>query len=406
MTTPLPSSEEELAVLLRDSLATTLEKHIERGRSSRDFARRLGLDKSLGWKLWRMSTAPSAAALLRVLPKSRGMQTMLDAVRAHSPSRALVDQVSEIATALLAARASAEKQAAETVLGSMATSGPSQPLAQVPRASIVARLAQRFDEDSNQVGTSLELRIGAFLLAPDEKLERVHISACTMIVGPRCYRPNLRAIVYSPIARWEGNSKIDICAADALAIPKVPGFVPDLSTAGMYAEQFDVIEIDRGQPLRSCTFLPRPGVPETLSFLEVVRSAGDVWAKDRHAFGSLSMRITAPTRRAILDIWVHRSLPTPDFTVSCREVQSVIPHPAAASAPLLSPLPDGVLLGSKSSSLGRTMHEDNERYQTLLGRGAAEIGTALRDFRLFRASVKHPVLGASIVADWPLPERR
>ena len=405
MTTPLPSSEEELAVALRDSLATTLEKHIERGRSSRDFARRLGLDKSLGWKLWRMSTAPSAAALLRVLPKSRGMQAMLDAVRAHSPSRALADQVSEIATALLAARASAEKKAAETVLGGLATSGPSQPPAQVPRASVVARLARRFDEDSNQVGTSLELRIGAFLLAPDEKLERVHISACTMIVGPRCYRPNLRAIVYSPIARWEGDSEIDVCASDVIAIPKVPGFVPDLSTAGIHAEQFDVIEIDRGQPLRSCTFLPRPGVPETLAFLEVVRSAGDVWAKARHAFGSLSMRIAAPTRRALLDIWVHRSLPTPDFTVSCREVQSVIPHPAAASAPLPSPLPDGVLLGSKSSSLGHTMREDNERYQTLLGRGAAEIGTELRDFRLFRASVKHPILGASIVADWPLAER-
>ena len=51
------------------------------------------------------------------------------------------------------------------------------------------------------------------------------------------------------------------------------------------------------------------------------------------------------------------------------------------------------------------MREDNERYQTLLGRGAAEIGTELRDFRLFRASVKHPILGASIVADWPLAER-
>lgn len=406
MTTPLPSSEEELAVALRDSLATTLEKHIERGRSSRDFARRLGLDKSLGWKLWRMSTAPSAAALLRVLPKSRGMQTMLDAVRAHSPSRALADQVSAIATALLAARASAEKQAAEAGLGGPATSGPSRPLAKVPRVTGVARLAQRFDEDSDRVGTSLELRVGAFLLAPDENRERVHVSACAMIVGPRCFRPNLRAIVYSPIARWEGSSEIDVRASGATTMQQAPGFLPELSTVGIHADQFEAIEFDRGQPLRYCTFLPRPGVPETLSFLEVVRSAGDVWAKDRHAFGSLSMRISAPTRRATLDIWVHRSLPTPDFTVSCREVSSIIPHPAAPSAPLPSPLPDGVLLGSKSSSLGPAIREDNERYRMLLDRGAAQIGAELRDFRLFRASVKHPALGASIVADWPLPKRR
>ncbi|MBU6209007.1 MAG: hypothetical protein KGR22_03770, partial [Planctomycetes bacterium] len=135
MTAPLPSCDDELALALRDSLATTLEQHLERGRSSRDFARRLGLDKSLGWKLWRMSTAPSAAALLRVLPKSRGMQTMLDAVRVHSSSQALADQVARLARALVAARASAEKRAAESGLGGPATPEPSRPLAKVPRAT-------------------------------------------------------------------------------------------------------------------------------------------------------------------------------------------------------------------------------------------------------------------------------
>lgn len=93
MTAPTPSKMDTIALALRDALATALADDLQRGKSSRDFARRTGLDKSIGWKLWRMTTAPSAVALLKVFPKTRGVRVILDAVQEKSRTRALAEYI-------------------------------------------------------------------------------------------------------------------------------------------------------------------------------------------------------------------------------------------------------------------------------------------------------------------------
>jgi hypothetical protein len=130
-----------------------------------------------------------------------------------------------------------------------------------------------------------------------------------------------------------------------------------------------------------------------------------MWAAAEHDFAALSMAITAPTRRAVLDIWVHRSMQVPDVTVSCREVQALLPHPGAPSRMLPSPFPDGVLLESRKPGFGPGFADANACYRALLDRGAATLDTRVGEFRLLRASVPHPAHGACIVADWPLPMR-
>jgi len=341
---PTPSREDELAIALRDALAAAFAVHLSRSQGSRDFARRVGLDKSLGWIVWRMSTAPSADAFLRVFPKARGVRGLVETARAKASPRALAEPVARLAHTLLDVRAAAAG-------------------------------------------------------------ERVGVAACALVAGPRCYRAAARAAVYMPLASWEGGSSVRPHAASPADLPEVPGFVAELSTPGIDRRQFESFCRGPGDGPREWSFLPRPGVPETLAFLETIRGAGSMWAAAEHDFAALSMAITAPTRRAVLDIWVHRSMQVPDVTVSCREVQALLPHPGAPERMLPSPFPDGVLLESRKPGFGPGFADANACYRALLDRGAATLDTRVGEFRLLRASVPHPAHGACIVADWPLPMR-
>lgn len=397
MPAPLPPTVESVALALRDALAAALGEHLQRSKSSRDFARRTGLDKSIGWKLWRMTTAPSATALLRVLPKARGVRVIVEAVRGHSRTRALADDVARLANELLALRATAESDAQA---GGQAPAAPP-----TPRTRVIAQLERGFGEAVQTHGFSLEMRIGAFLLAPDAARERVDLAACALVDGPRCYRPDARAVVYVPILSWQARSAATGPAIPSAGLDGVPGFVADLSTEGIDAAQFTAFRRHKDSVLQEWSFVARPGVPEMLSFLEVSRGAGSIWAAEPRDFGSLSMAITAPMRRAVFDIWVHRAMPTPDFTVSFRQVQAVIAHPGAPSQLLPSPFPDGVLLECRKPTLGAVLAQANTRYRALLQRGAAAIGAEMADFRQFRVSVQHPPFGSFLVVDWPLPAR-
>ena len=399
MTEPTPSRENELAIALRDALAAALAVHLSRNQGARDFARRVGLDKSLGWKVWRMSTAPSAAAFLRVFPKSRGVRTLVETAEAKASPRALAEPVARLAQELLKVRADAARasSAADAV----------QSAPRLPRVEVLTQLAKQFDVDSESLGFSIELRAGALMLVPDAASGRVSLAACTLIAGPRCYRAGVRAPVYMPLAAWEAGGSVRPDAASPAGLSEVPAFMPQLSTPGIAAEQFACFRRGGGNsdgPYEWC-FLPRPGVPEVLAFLETMRGAGNMWAAAEHDFAFFSMAITAPMRRAVLDIWVHRSMPMPDVTVSCRTVQALLPHPEAASRTLPSPFPDGVLLECRKPGFGPGLAEVDARYRALLERGAAELGTKVGEFRLLRASVPHPAHGACIVADWPLPKR-
>ena len=392
-----PSREDELAIALRDALAAAFAVHLSRSQGSRDFARRVGLDKSLGWKVWRMSTAPSAAAFLRVFPKARGVRGLVETAQAKASPRALAEPVACLAKELLDVRAAAA--------GASPAAGAARAAPRLPRAAVLAQLARQFELDAETLGSSLELRVGAFMLVPDAAGERVSVAACALVAGPRCYRAAARAAVYMPLASWEGGSSVRPHAASPADLPEVPGFVAELSTPGIDRRQFESFCRGPGDGPREWSFLPRPGVPETLAFLETIRGAGSMWAAAEHDFAALSMAITAPTRRAVLDIWVHRSMQVPDVTVSCREVQALLPHPGAPERMLPSPFPDGVLLESRKPGFGPGFADANACYRALLDRGAATLDTRVGEFRLLRASVPHPAHGACIVADWPLPMR-
>ena len=397
MTATPPAGFDPVALALRDALAAALAEQLQRSKSARDFARRLGLDKSIGWKLWRIATAPSAVAVLRVLPKARGMAVMIDAVRAKARPRSLADEAARVAGELVALRDAAERQ--QWANGKAA----SQP--RVPRAVVVAQLEAGFAAAMASEGFSVESRIGAFLLSPDASGEKVDVAACTLVDGPRCYRPDVRATVYAQSSSWQAKSAELQPGSPVAGLGQVRGLLPELSTPGIEPSQFAPSARKRDQGLGEWTFMPRPGVPETLAFLEVSPGVGNIWAAEAHDFGSLFMAITAPMRRAVLDIWVHRSMPTPDFTVSFRYVPAAVPRPGVASRLLPSPFPDGVLLECRTAGLGPGMREATARYRTLLERGASAIGASLRDFRHFRVSVKHPPFGNFVVVDWPLPRR-
>ena len=314
MTQPTPSREHELAIALRDALAAAFAVHLSRSQGARDFARRMGLDKSLGWKVWRMSTAPSAAAFLRVFPKARGVRALVETAVANSSPRSLAEPVARLAQELLKVRAAAA--------GTSSAADAVKVAPRMPRVEVVAQLARQFELDAETLGFSIELRVGAFMLVPDAASGRVSLAACTLLAGPRCYRVGVRAAVYMPLAAWEAGGSIRPHAASPAGLSEVPGFVPQLSTPGITAEQFETFRRGGGNgdgPYEWC-FLPRPGVPEVLAFLETMRGAGSMWAATEHDFAFFSMAITAP-----IPVGTRRTMPA---------VARAIRPPSTTSTPI------------------------------------------------------------------------
>ena len=71
--------------------------------SGRSLARGLGLDKTLGWRIQRVASAPDAATVLSALPGERGIKLFIAALGAHGADSGIVAEVRREAEALAAA---------------------------------------------------------------------------------------------------------------------------------------------------------------------------------------------------------------------------------------------------------------------------------------------------------------
>lgn len=407
---PEPTSREEaLAVALRDALREALAQQLAKTGSIRQFAERMGCDKSLGWKLWRMATAPTGRAVLQVFPKARGVSKLLAAVKAKSGSPALVEAAAKAARDLLDCRVHAVAQfqlpAAERDGYLTPSTAQLIPQARLTRAAQRKAFEHQFALDSQALERSVELRIGAFLLRPDGSGHRADLAACALVCGPRTNRSDASVIVHTPICSWEGDGGTTTSGESSAGRGFAPGFQADLSTPGIHQGQFSCDKPTDKVKVYEWRFQPRPGTPEVLAFLELVRGAGSIWSAEPHDFAALSMAIMVPTRRAILDIWVHRAYPTPDMTASSRRTEAIIPNPAVPSTLRPSPLPDGVLLECRKPGLGTEHAQHESAYRALVAKGAAALGSSMSEYRLFRLDARFPEYRSFQMVDWPLPGR-
>lgn len=394
-------SIEHYASALRDALARALAEPLSRNRTVRAFSARVALDKSLGWKLWRMATAPTPDALLRVLPKSRGMRKIFAALRQQKIQLRMIESVEAAASQLLRALEEAERVGAALPRTEGAVTSPRH----IPRAELRKRYRRQHEEDAAAVGQSIELSVGAFFLTPDATNERVDIAACALVDGPRCSHGGLPVVVYASLAAWEGEKHIVAHEEGRRAPASIPGFLPELSSDGIHPSQFSVhAELPGGAT--EWGFLPRPGTPETLAFLERLPSVGAIWAGEKDDSGLVCLSIRPPTRRAILEVFFHRALPAPALTVSFRKASFVYPAPPSRLEQLPNPFPDGMLLECKKPPLGLGSAQQAARYGRLLSTVVEAVGASMKDFRQYRISIETPPRKSFLIVDWPLPQRR
>ncbi len=399
---PSPSKE-EWATQLRDALAAALASTLARARSARDFARRLGLDKSIGWKVWRMATAPNGRAVLRVIPKQRGVKRIAEALRRKGIPAVQVDEIVRLAHGALVAEEHERRAAADEMVDS---ANGRQTIPRLSSRAQVARREEEFGIATRTLGYSVEMRVGAFLLAPDRTGDRVSLAAATLVVGPRAARPGSAVRVYMPIAGWEGEKQPQLCGDEGELVSGVPGLVKSLCTEGLDESQFSRVDQPPEDLLPWLAVLPRPGTPETLAFLEVARGVGAIHAAEPHDFGSLSLVTGVPTRRVIFDVFFHRSLPVPHLTASYRTTKGVLPSPMAGTIRLASPFPDGAVLDCKRPGLGAGFADADARYRRLLAYATGALDRPLGEFQRYRVSLQFPAYMGHIVIDWPLPIKR
>ncbi len=450
------------AAALHEALAAALGPMLAKAHSARDFSRRLKLDKSLGWQLWRIATTPDPTAVLRALPGPRGCEYMQLALRLAGVDEprlhAIAEALERLAT--LANEAGTPLRRLHTLVdldGATGIDDGHDIRARGLRAEhAAAGMAERrallirknaFKALSALRGVSMQLKVGALFVLPGAGLgaagnghvggghgdggaghgsDDIDLVGAQLQFGIAVTADTGPLTMYSPLASWEaGSIPSHLVKPDAVA-GAVPWLVPNCSAPGVDAldivvtlptgsfgrrkgpgevtpEEFE--RHSRIRPTATLSIRRPPRGPFWLAFSESIPGSGYVYRRQADDFGRLGVAVGLPTRMVVLDVFVHRSLPAIDATAAY--VQHSTTHP------ILNPnvgvshqeQSDAPLTCPRSISLPRAVADANAAYRALVHHALTETGQDLLRFKHYRAVAHYPVPLGSLVADWPLPER-
>ncbi len=436
------------ATALHDALAAAVGPLLGRAHSARDFSRRLKLDKSLGWQLWRMATTPDPTAVLRALPGPRGCEYMQLALRLAGVDEpglhAITEALEKLAT--LANESGTPLRRLHTLVELEGTIGVDDGRdlrtrglrAERAAAGMAERRALLIRKNAFRAlaalrGVSMQLKAGALFVLPGggaggggHGSDDIDLVGAQLQFGIAVTADTGPLTMFSPLASWEaGSVPSHLVKPDANA-GVVPWLVPTCSAPGV--EHLDIVvnlptdsfgrrkgpgeltreEVERHYRIRQTATLSirrPPREPFWLAFCESIPKSGYVFRRQADDFGRLGVATGLPTRMVVLDVFVHRSLPAIDATAAYVQHSTTHPilnpnvgasHQEQSDAPLTCP---------RSISLPRAVADANAAYRALVHHALGEARQDLSRFKHYRAVAHYPVPVGSLVADWPLPER-
>jgi len=368
----------------------------------RSAARMLEIDKTLAWKISRITTGTDPIGALSMIPGTSSQRTLL---RAFTKAGAPTELVDRTRTALaefqqLIEDHASDRETFEIMLSSMTTGGQ--------QAREESQRKSAFQGNSAIWGIHCRVRTWSYVICPSEDPDFGDLAVVGSFVNVRCLRQD---------ARW---TLATIAALDDSGLPIAGNPIQSLVPGGSIFNGMPVLpEFCRGEVPPIDRILRPDGVTQYRLVGGKVGNSGlftwsigwrypkvvSRWRTKRDTHGEFALNMLIPAESALLDVFVHRDFWPPIQPAvgifSLLPGESQVAHPGTNRQSLSIEQPIDRL---HSDPLDLSVH-DVPRYREMMESTFAAMGKNSSDFIGFRVRMKYPVLSSSICTQFTLPQR-
>jgi hypothetical protein len=383
---------------LQESLRGAFAEFLKGDVGGRSVARRLGVDKMLGWQAHRIATAPDPATIVSALPGERGMKNLIGALHAVGVSDVAIGRVETATNGLwrIFDQSNASRQEiAAIAAGGLDSTAQQRHQAKVSKAHFDSTVALRGEVANSMVSTW-------FVSPAKANSDHLTLVSLNMKEGLRTIRPMGPRLVYRGTKVDTNAASLDWSKTDASEEYPIPSLVPAASTPDLDRDVIEVVGKEAATLVLADPDL-HPDGELTLTFADLIEDVGPVYARPDVPTGQVGTHVLTPVRDLYLDVLFDESLPAVDpagalyFAASER-----VEYGEHAELRRFNCEIDARFV--RAPKLPKSSKVDPARHAAMLEHGAALIDRPLDAFRCFRMHIAYPPTFTRAIVRWLLPE--
>ena len=385
---------------LHESLRDAFSELLEAEAGGRSVARRIGVDKMLGWQAHRIATASDPATIVSALPGERGMVILINALDAAGVSDDAVEQVRTAAAELrrLFGRSNASRQEiAAIAAGGLDTAAQQRYQAKMKKSHFDSTVALRGEVSNAMVSTW-------FVTPAKADPDHLALASLNMKDGLRTIRPMGPRLVHRGTKVDAEAESLDWSRLDASGKANpIPLLVPAASTPNLDGDVVQVVSKETATLVLADPDL-HPDRALTLTFADLIDDVGLMHAQPDMRTGEVGVHVSIPIRHLYLDVLFDESLPAVDPTAALYFAAAErVEYGEHAELRRFNGDIDGRFV--RTTRLPKSSKIDPALHAAMLEHGAAMIDRPLEAFRCFRMHIAHPPTFTRAVVRWLLPEK-
>lgn len=387
------------AIELQADLKRALDEIVPGERGARSIARRLSIDKNLGWQMLRIVNSPDPAPILAALPGKLGLRAMIDALTKHGASdaaiRALHASVAGIQDKVERLGAS-PREIVAIASGGLETEHQRRTLQRMLKLHFESTVAIR--------GETAAAEASAWIVTPSKQDPALAtLAGLYMVTGLRTIRPLGPRIIYRGATVASGVATSDFAAVEVGRGQSIPFLVPQASSPDLDRESLALKSTPRGQFILADPDTQPDGLL-TLGFADRFEAVGSIHRTETDRTAEVSCQLALPVKHVFLDLLYDKSMPAVEPSASLYfSAAQGIEHGEYAELRRFTGEVEGRFV--RSVKLPASSGMDVERHLALLEHGASLVGRPLDAFRCYRMHLIYPPTYTRAVVRWLLPEK-
>lgn len=362
-------------------------------------ALRLGINKTLAWRVAKLVAAGERSAVLEHLPRSEGLEILLSACRRLSASPGTLKAAKEAVAALerIVETHAGDRETLDMMLASNGEGGPQSALEG-------RRLA--YLGNSSIFGVQARTRFALAVEAPSAAdASRIDFALLGGLIGLRRLRTDTSVPLFIQHSYHDDGSPLnnagtplDTATAHGSGMPLVGEFCTAEASelAAFRAHTMTRYELKSG-PVGNTAAM-------NWVFGWIDRGFGSIYRDERNEFGESSVRNSVPAERMVCDLLVHRDLPLPPPQAFLYgQLGAGLGYPYAGRERDLLPIAERVeSLGRFPPTIGTPAVP---RYGEMLRRVMTVGGWRVEEFVGYRLEMQYPPVPTVAVLRTRLPRR-
>ena len=385
---------------IRQALHVAISPCVKERLGGREAARQLGLDKTLGWKVFQLAFSVDDEDAVKHIPGPRAWGKIIAALEQNGTSASTMVDLRTAIDALEAVLLSSKLKRgaiADIYLNGTLSSASARRLLRIRREGAQAA--------SSIFGARIAARVGCFLVAPSQAARMIDLSPLTMILGPEMISSRVLMPLYVPVTSWtESRASIDLArAGEGAKQHSLYPLILDLSSPNITQNE---LQRDPSNKRKTINFLGTRSdrtEPLCLSFMEIMREIGSMYRESDDSWATLALPIEEPIDFVVFDVCVHREIPMND-PLDAGITESRVPNRDGDQLNVdLRIRTEAELVEINSLDLPAPIASHSATYHELVRRGAAELGTTINDYRFYRFAISYPPMKSLVMVRWKLP---